>query len=138
MKVSTVSKENLKKRWVCEVCPGWEENPYMCEHLEKLVNYNPTGSGAIYTDNIEKFDVDVFTFFLPKGVADGSYERRFRRKIKKYGLSPIQVDILVMRFFYGMPLKEISEELNIVSARTVLNILNKTLKEIKERFKKHA
>lgn len=53
-------------------------------------------------------------------------------KLKKAGVDQIGIDILVLRYFYEMNLRDIADEINCVSRQAVLDILNKTLKYLKD------
>ncbi len=56
--------------------------------------------------------------------------------MEKAGLEPIQVDILVLRFVYDQSLRDIAEELGILSTSTVLRFLDSALSTIKRKVKK--
>lgn len=127
-----MSKKRLKKTWRCTECKDWDLNPHVCKHLEKLIG-EPQGAVSLsYRPNMDVYLADQSFIFIPEKVLDGTYERKFRRKLRKAGLKPIQIDILVMRFFYEMSLKDISEEMSIISARKVLSVIEDSLKELKE------
>jgi len=127
-------KKSKNKKWVCTECKDWEKNPVVCVHLEKLIKSESGQSvRAVQVKDIDKINPQDYTLVIPAKVADGSYERQFKEKLRAYGLHPLQIEILVRRFFYEYTLKEITEELDIASVRTTYNLMSKALKELKAR-----
>lgn len=135
-----LKKRSKKKKWTCTKCKNWDKNPHVCKHLEALLDTNSKQSikatSHPNTDSLSKIDhtaMDYTVFSIPEKIMDGSYERKFKEKIRSYGLHPIQVEILVRKFFYEDTLKDITKELNISSVRTTFNLLNRALKDLKAR-----
>lgn len=126
-------KRSKKKRWVCKECPGWELSPHVCKHLEALIQEPQVRQPTImhYRD-IDNFQ-ERYTIVIPENILNGQWEAEFREKLKQYGLEPIFINIVVMRFLYEMSLKEIAKELEIVSPSTVLGLLRRSLQMLKER-----
>jgi DNA-directed RNA polymerase specialized sigma24 family protein len=153
------SKQNSQKReWVCNKCPGWKSNPHVCKHLEAAIGRTSSSQSvkAYPKKDIEEFlanninevawdyeispSSEVFdptNVIVPESISSGQDEESFRLKLKLFGLPQIQIEILVRRYFYDLNLRDIAKELNIISASTVLNQLNKALDDLRSRgFKK--
>lgn len=78
-----------------------------------------------------KKDIDPFQMILPPNIKDGSFEKTFRKKFKKFGLEQIQIDIIVLHFIYEYSLTEIAEHLSITSALTVYGLMKRGLDMLK-------
>lgn len=125
--------------WSCEVCENSEKHKTPCVHLEKLISdpiKEPTFEGT--HRRVDKRPENLYYesgagFIIPPGIRSGRYEAQFRNKLVKQGLNPIEVDVLVLRFVYEESIRDIAEELKIISKSEVLNILNSSLKELKRR-----
>ncbi len=117
------------------MCPDWDENPRICEHLEKLIRSDSSQSvPTVYRQQIDTMYGFKVASFPPK-MLDGTYEQNFRDKLIKAGLDSIKVEVLIRRYMYDMTLKEISEDLSIISPRTVLNLIEQSMKFIKSKGK---
>lgn len=125
------SKPGGKEKWKCE--HGCKNNKSMCTHLNALL---PVESGqsvrATPTGKIDRFYYDSGAgYVLPKEIRDRTWELQFRERLTKTKLEPIKVDILVCRFVHDMSMSEISTELGMLSASTVLRLLNDSLEYLK-------
>lgn len=58
-------------------------------------------------------------------------ESRFREKLKKAGLTPIQVDIMVLRFVYDCSFSEIASDLKIIGTLTALRLFEEASEQLK-------
>jgi len=56
--------------------------------------------------------------------------------MEKAGLEPVKVDILVLRFVYSMSLRDIAEELGVMSSMTVLRLYDEAMAVLRRRVKK--
>jgi DNA-directed RNA polymerase specialized sigma subunit len=84
---------------------------------------------SVPTGNIDLVPITV----VPESIADGTNEMKFREKLLGYGLDELRVEVLVMRFFYDMTLREISDELSLANPSTALYLLDSSLAELKEK-----
>jgi DNA-directed RNA polymerase specialized sigma24 family protein len=60
------------------------------------------------------------------------YEKRFREKLEKAGLQPIQIEIFVLRFVYDCSFSEIAKELSINGTLTVVRLYEEASKTLKK------
>lgn len=85
----------------------------------------------------DRIEAEYYTsgagYIIPEGIKNRSYEFQFRRKLEKAGLEPIKVDILVLKYVYSMTLREIEEELGILTAMTALRLHNEALATLKKK-----
>ena len=138
-----MGKNKSRKRgkiWVCR--EGCKMTSIPCTHLEKLITVrtkepNFESVNRYAGNNIDQSYYDSGAgFIIPKGIKDRSYEFQFRRKLEKAGLEQIKVDVLVLRFVYDFSMRQIAEELGVISATTVLRLLSDSLKHLKGRINK--
>ena len=61
------------------------------------------------------------------------YEERFREKLLKAGLEPIQIEIMVLRFVYDLSFSKIAKELQIVSTLKTISLYEDASKTLKKR-----
>ena len=133
-----LDKKSKKKVWKCPNGCNVEKLKRPCEHLEKLLMENPEEPQFesvnrridIPTDNYYSSGAG---FVIPEGIKSGRYEAQFRKKLSKFGLSNIQIEILVSTFIYSETLKETSDGLNIPSLSTVLRLKSDALKILKSK-----
>lgn len=52
------------------------------------------------------------------------------------GLTPIELDILILRYVYNETFGTIAKELRLIGVETVVRIHNETLKKLKEKLNK--
>lgn len=125
--------------WSCEKCKNFEKRTTPCKHLEALISESTSEPSFEGTHRrVDKRPENLYYesgagFVIPPGIRSGRYEAQFRNKLTKFGLQPIEVDVLVLRFVYEESIRDISEELRIISKSEVLNILTNALKELKRR-----
>lgn len=72
-------------------------------------------------------------FVIPDHVKDRTFELSFREKLRKAGLQEFAIDLLVLRFVYAMSIRDISEELSVVSSSTALRILQESLTYLRKK-----
>lgn len=131
----------FSETWVCP--KGCKLTSTPCEHLNKLISNpskEPTFEGTnrqVSTNVIDREYYDSGAgYVIPEGIRSRAYEYKFRAKMEKAGLEPVRVDILVLRFVYDQSLRDIAEELGIMSTTTVLRLLDESLATLKKRVKK--
>lgn len=128
------------KPWKCS--KGCKLRPTPCKHLEDLIAEKRSeprfeSVNRYVGNNVEKgYYESGAGFVIPEGIRNRSYEYQFRDKLEKAGLEPVRVDIMTLRFVYDMSIKEIQEELGVMSASTVVRLMNESLATLKERYKK--
>lgn len=62
------------------------------------------------------------------------YEAKFRAKLEKSGLSPIQVDIMILKFVYDYDsFSEIARKLGIIGTLTAIRLYNEAANLLKHR-----
>lgn len=77
-------------------------------------------------------EIDPNTIIIPPHIEHRTYERAFRTKLRKAGLSQLSVDVVTLRFVYEMNLRDIAEELGLTSLQVTHNILQKALKHLRK------
>ncbi len=139
--VPKVIKKAPAKEWICP--EGCKLSATPCEHLEGLIsnpNKDPRFENIHERVSESKIDREYYDsgagYVIPEGIRNRSYEYKFREKMQKAGLEPIKVDILVLRFVYDQSLRDIAEELGIVSSQTVLNMLSSALASLRKKVKR--
>lgn len=145
-----MSGKKPKKTWECNNGCDLSKG-VACKHLESLVeekNREIVYEGkkkepqfeSVSKKTNKNIDSLYYTsgagFILPEGVKSGRYEQQFRSKLYKAGLSPIQIDILVLSFIYDNTTKEIAEELRINTLMQVVRLRTDALKTLKKRWGK--
>lgn len=135
-----VVKKKPTETWVCP--EGCDLSASPCKHLERLIS-NPNKEPQFENkykcigSNVEKAYYESGAgFVIPEGIRSRSYEYQFRAKMEKAGLEPVKVDILVLRFVYSMSLRDIAEELGVMSSMTVLRLYEEAMTVLKRRVKK--
>lgn len=125
-------KQSKRKIWSCdEGCDLTKGTP--CEHLERLLT-DPQGPSFEGTRRRVDKPIDSFYynsgagFVIPEGIKSGKYERQFREKLKTWGLTAIQVDIMVGTFIYEDTIKEIAKDLSIPTLSTVVRLRSEALR----------
>jgi len=63
------------------------------------------------------------------------YEHDFRRKLSALSLSPISIDILVLRYVYDQTFSSIADELKVVSITATMKLHNEALAILKKGIK---
>ena len=121
------------KTWECP--EGCDLTKQSCKHLDEIVNDPPSTSvRAVPVERIDSFYYESGAgVVVPPEVRDRIYEQAFRKKLKKHGLVGIKTEVLVLRFCYDATLKNIADELGIVSQSTVLRLINQSLRYLKSR-----
>lgn len=129
--------KSKRKIWSCnEGCDLSTGVP--CSHLEKLLTgkQEPTFEGT--NRRVDK-PIDSYYyasgagFILPPGIKSGKYERQFRSKLQKVGMTELQIDIMVGTFIYEDTLKEIAKDLGIPNLSTVVRIRSEALRTLREK-----
>lgn len=109
-----------------------------CKHLEHLIKdqrseplFESIAQYAGSSDNLPTADPSLF--IIPEGIRDRSYEFAFRRKLRKYGIEPLKVDILVLRYIYDLNFKEITQELDMLTISTAVRLHSEAIASLKKK-----
>jgi hypothetical protein len=127
-------KLSEKKDWICPSCKN--DKPHPCDHLDKLVREPSSQSvSAMPVRDIDSVVTEemLVMWAIPPEISSGAWERNFRQKLIKYGMSEVKIDIVVHKYVYEMTLKDISDELGIRSPSTVFRLLKEALEDLKKR-----
>lgn len=127
------SKKSSKKKrliWHCNECKDFDKMKQPCPHLEKIldpVKKEPTyeGTHRRVGGNMDLliFQENNSTLVIPEKFKNGYYEARFRNRVMKMGVPRLIADIMTLRFVYGATIRDIGEELGIVSPGQVFKML---------------
>ena len=135
-KAKTGSKENTKKTWQC--AHGCKMTNQPCRHLESIISdhrkeplFESVAEYAGDCDN--RAAPEPSTFIIPEGIKDRSYEMSFRKKLLKYGVASLTIDILVLHYIYDLNFREISEELAFLSISTAVRLHSEALASLRKR-----
>lgn len=60
-------------------------------------------------------------------------ENKMRKKLSKFALDSFRIDLLVLRFVYGMTFEAIAKELNSPNVQTIFYAYSRAIKLLAER-----
>lgn len=118
----------MKKQWQCS--HGCQDADItICKHLESLLPKSTHLSVGAYLDRL----IENKAIEEPEVIVMTEREAEFRDRLGSYGIEDIRIDVLTLKFVYGLSFAQIAEELHIPSRNTVQYIYNKALNLLRER-----
>lgn len=130
MAVKKKSGVSGRKKWRCK--EGCQITATPCPHLEKLLPKEDSYSLLNQRQNYAGSNIDRYQ----PPVADRAKEKA--DFIKKYsdGLTPVEVDILVLRYVFDEEFGSIARELKLLGAETAFRVHGEALVKLRGRIKK--
>ncbi len=133
-----------KKKWVCK--HGCKNDKTACKHLEDLITPKRStplfesvnklvgslvdrSSGVVKIDQVRRSDVT-----LPPPADRAKEKAQFIARVSD-GLSPVEVEVLTLRYVFDEEFGNIAKELKLLGAETAHRVHKEALAKLKMRFK---